>query len=266
MDVIFVLGVHRSGTSVATKALESLEVQIGENFRCPGRNNPKGFFEDLAFRQVNSRVLSAARGAWNTPPTDKQLEDVANGPLGAIALKTLEAKLGGAPIGLKDPRMCLLLPFWMRTLSLTGLKVGCVVTVRNPAGVVASLQQRNISSKKGADLWLLYMISVMTNLIDSWRTVVIEYEAVLCRPRTELQRMAAVLGLSVNEINAAEFSNRFLEQSLWRNRKPVDSSHAALRAKRVYADLQHMTSLRRSLFSTDREPFKDHLFHFLGQR
>ena len=45
-DVVVVLGMHRSGTSALTKALELFGIDLGTDLLPPQDDNPKGFFED----------------------------------------------------------------------------------------------------------------------------------------------------------------------------------------------------------------------------
>ncbi|MBV5267025.1 MAG: hypothetical protein JZU67_00575, partial [Burkholderiaceae bacterium] len=49
-NLIFVLGMHRSGTSAITRGLQVLGVSLGENLLPPVLlDNPKGYFEDVDF-------------------------------------------------------------------------------------------------------------------------------------------------------------------------------------------------------------------------
>ncbi len=57
--MIIVLGPGRSGTSLVARLLHNnLGIKMGDRFREPDASNPKGFFEDLDFRDLNQRRLT----------------------------------------------------------------------------------------------------------------------------------------------------------------------------------------------------------------
>lgn len=54
-----VLGTGRSGTSVIARLLHNnLNIDMGKYFRDPDQLNPKGYFEDLEFRNINAALLN----------------------------------------------------------------------------------------------------------------------------------------------------------------------------------------------------------------
>lgn len=56
--MIIVLGPGRCGSSTVARLLHNLGVSMGQYFRAPDNNNPKGYFEDLIFRDLNHAQLS----------------------------------------------------------------------------------------------------------------------------------------------------------------------------------------------------------------
>lgn len=59
-QVFIVLGMHRSGTSAFTKALEATGVELSENLMPSGKHNIKGHWEDLDVLKINESILSRA--------------------------------------------------------------------------------------------------------------------------------------------------------------------------------------------------------------
>jgi hypothetical protein len=47
-DPVFIVGMHRSGTSALSGALEKLGLSVGKTVMPPHAQNPKGYFENLA--------------------------------------------------------------------------------------------------------------------------------------------------------------------------------------------------------------------------
>ena len=83
---IFVLGPHRSGTSLCASGLEALgaELRIASNFS--NAENPKGFFEQREVVEFNERLLEGLGGSWDSPLFDggavlevKRFDDLASG-------------------------------------------------------------------------------------------------------------------------------------------------------------------------------------------
>lgn len=62
-------------------------------------------------------------------------------------------------IVLKDPRLCRLLPFWLRVFDAESIEVVAVLPIRHPAEVAASLQARNgIPQAIGRLVWLRHVL------------------------------------------------------------------------------------------------------------
>ena len=122
--IIFVLGMHRSGTSVLTRALPVFGVDIGEHHL--GRfDNPRGFFEDPSFVRINEALLASLHTTWDalntlSIPSLMQLVETELGRAGESYLMSLQ---GSPLVGRKDPRATLLFPFWAALARKLGLSV-----------------------------------------------------------------------------------------------------------------------------------------------
>ena len=68
--IICVLGMHRSGTSVASRLLNLLGVYLGaeEHLLGPEPDNPKGFWEFKPIFDLNNEILGRLGGNWHEPP------------------------------------------------------------------------------------------------------------------------------------------------------------------------------------------------------
>src|SRR5512140_300208 len=142
---VIVLGMHRSGTSALTRCLNFLGLTLGrEDHLIPaGQDNPRGFWENAQLSKFNEEILVALGGTWFTPPylhgrwqSRPQL-----GELKARARELLAGEGLGEPMACwKDPRSCLLLPFW---LELLPQRPAIVFIHRDPLEIWRSLQKRN---------------------------------------------------------------------------------------------------------------------------
>lgn len=167
---VCVTGMHRSGTSLAARALELLGVSLGspEGLLPPGSDNPAGYFENKAIQELDDELLAHLGGAWDQPPVlDPGWElDPGLDAFRERARAVLDRDFGpiadrpAGPIGFKDPRVSLLLPFW-RTVTPV---VATVVLVRDPREVAASLATRNdLGAPEAAVLWLRYLLAATSN-------------------------------------------------------------------------------------------------------
>ena len=212
---------HRSGTSVVTRALQCLGVNLGDRLMPPGADNPKGFFEDMDVVNINDRLLRQLNSAWHSPPTfsDDTLSAIARlsaGKLGVLARRTLSLKISDdLPFGIKDPRLCVLLHFWRPVFRDLNLQVSALVVLRNPLSVAASLRRRNaLTPDRSLDLWLRYMLAAVTDIEPYWRTTVVEYESIISSPYFELERVARELELTPDREDVTAFARSFLGERL----------------------------------------------------
>src|SRR5215831_9341487 len=138
---VTVLGMHRSGTSAVTQLLHRMGLAAGRDRRLDrgGDGNPGGFWEVQALTRIDERVLRALGGEWSAPPElpsgwelDARLASIARSAIRTFARKM---PLSEAWVW-KDPRLCLLLPFWR---SLNVQVAAHILIVRNPLEVALSL-------------------------------------------------------------------------------------------------------------------------------
>ena len=121
---LIVLGMHRSGTSALTGMLYHLGVALGENLMPATLDNPRGYWEHDDIVKIHERLMSTLGWAWDDirplPPGFEHTEParLAAGELTAI----LGRDFAGLPLwGVKDPRLCRLMPLWATLLAATGI-------------------------------------------------------------------------------------------------------------------------------------------------
>jgi hypothetical protein len=145
---VFILGMHRSGTSCLTGGLERCGLFLGEVNR-RARNNPKGNFEIRDATRLHEQILKANGGSWRHPPLDVIFDRRRKRSLRAIAVQLARHK----PCGLKDPRLLFLLDGWLDIVKSYAL----VGSYRHPSAVARSLATRNqMPQGEAYDLWLRY--------------------------------------------------------------------------------------------------------------
>src|SRR5438874_1070820 len=69
-DIVCILGMHRSGTSLLTRMLNLMGVHLGPEqlLMQPNSSNPKGYWEHDGIVSLNDEILARLGGSWDKPP------------------------------------------------------------------------------------------------------------------------------------------------------------------------------------------------------
>ena len=62
---LFVLGMHRSGTSALTGLLHRLGVVLGEHLLPASEDNPRGYWENADIVAVHERLMASLGWTWD---------------------------------------------------------------------------------------------------------------------------------------------------------------------------------------------------------
>ncbi|MEP6147677.1 MAG: hypothetical protein ABJ201_09690, partial [Nisaea sp.] len=160
---IIILGMHRSGTSAMTRVCNILGVNLSDNLLPPTKgNNETGFWEHLNTVVTNEELLDAFDMHWDDPRAlpSRWTETEAAKAAREKILAFLKTDFGTAPLwGIKDPRMCRLMPLWDPIIDELGVAPAYIIMLRHPLEVVRSLYQRDgLSDGRGMVLWLRHVI------------------------------------------------------------------------------------------------------------
>ena len=259
-SIFVVLGMHRSGTSAITRGLQVLGIDLGERLMPPAEgNNEKGFFEDVDIAAINVELLNSFGQDWHTLsliPADELLHEKYAG-LRLRAIELLRSRLRDIDhFGLKDPRMCRLLPFWQRVFEHLQIRVFYVIAARNPLSVAKSLEARDrIPAEKSHYLWLQHVLPSVL-LTQGARRVLVDYDLLMDNPQQQIARMAMALGLDckLDPIRLAEFSRDFLDANLRHaNYKPEDVLESPLVPNPVRSAVMLLAEVAADRLSLDSE-------------
>lgn len=152
--LIFVLGMHRSGTSCLTGALRACGCYLGEVEDSDPDNPPGGNIELPAVVRLNNQILADNRGTWDSPSATIRIQ-----PWHAAVIADLLTSLNKQGIkAIKDPRMLLTAHAW---LPLAGV-CSVVGTFRHPLAVARSLARRDgMATEQALRLWCIYNSRLM---------------------------------------------------------------------------------------------------------
>lgn len=217
--LIVVLGMHRSGSSAITKGLEVMGVELGTQLMPANVNNVTGYFEDIEINQLNIGLLKTKGHDWSTltPIKSDDFQGDQFTPFKTRATDVLRSKLKNSNIlGIKDPRLCRLLPFWMEIFSDLKLKVSYVIILRNPDDIAASLFKRDsIPRVKSLYLWMEHMLPVFQETTGLDRTI-LDYDELISNPQLAIETLAIQLGLEkeFNQQKLSSYATDFIDPDL----------------------------------------------------
>lgn len=194
---VVILGMHRGGTSALAGALHRLGLPVGPTQELMGATaaNVQGHWELAALSQLDEELLVHLGGRWSGPPNAgaEVQRRLAGGSWGERADALLDRLLPGGSWVWKDPRACLLLPFWRSVLDRRGVTPVVVAVVRHPSEVAASLGRRDaLPSWYSVGLWERYLRRAAGDS-DGLATWVVTYDELVERPAPVLAATAAYL-------------------------------------------------------------------------
>lgn len=152
VKTILILGMHRSATSMISRALHlSGESWMGNDLMLNKPDNVRGHYEQIPIVNLNDKILRTAKGSWDNPPSHASILSL-KGRFNFEIIKELEClelSSNGGTIGIKDPRMCLTIELWEPFLK----NPQYIVSYRDSNEIAQSLNKRDgMPIEKGIEL------------------------------------------------------------------------------------------------------------------
>lgn len=207
---LVVLGMHRGGTSAVAGMLHRLGVDFGPRLMPANADNPAGYYEHNDVVNLHDRFLGRLGAGWDDPfPPEFDPEvwpDLAPAPglvpyreeLLAILRRDFAGQNGrpaASTWGVKDPRLCLLLPWWAPQWAPLDSEPRFIIVLRSPDAVAASLGLRDgFSPVKSQLLWLQHLLRAERHTRGQPRCF-LDYDDFLADWRGTLNRVGTVLGV-----------------------------------------------------------------------
>jgi hypothetical protein len=202
---VFVLGMHRSGTSAATRLINILGLQapVEDDLLPPDVGNPAGYWESSSLVAFNDRLLEALGSDMSCPAAlspgwerDPRLD-----AFYPQATKLFAQVFPAPPWVFKDPRNCITFSFWVRALAIEPV---VILMLRNPCEIVASYRD-HWGDRDGVPylfaLWERYLRQALSH-IEGRPVLISRYEDLVASPVAWCGRARELLvraGLTVQE-------------------------------------------------------------------
>jgi hypothetical protein len=186
---VLVLGMHRSGTSALTSLLRLMGFWAGEeeDFPPADDHNQVGYWEHRGVWSIDEAILQTLGASWSgIGDLDlSRLGDRLRSLFRARAREIVEGLDRHGPWVVKDPRLCLLFPFWREVLE----RPFCVLIHREPLPVARSLAARDgFPIPYGIALWELYAREALASTRGLPR-VLISHRELMADPAATLHRL-----------------------------------------------------------------------------
>lgn len=156
--LVFILGMHRSGTSALTGMLAKAGFAVPSDLMPATNANPKGYWESVGIMRVNENFLAGMESHWTS---SLQLpagwsQSINSRIWRASLLSIICDSFGGAELPvIKDPRFCTLVTGLEPWLESGLIESTILMPIRHPLEVANSLREaERIDLNKALRLWI----------------------------------------------------------------------------------------------------------------
>lgn len=221
--LLIIAGMHRSGTSAITGAIEGLGVVLGRDLAGPHAGiNDLGYKEDVDVIELHEDLLWSLGSAWDDifPTEINKLDN----SIRVLALERNKEILNqyfrsSRCCAVKDPRICLFLPLWLESCKELEIDVRFLIPFRSPLAVARSLAKRDgILPDRAMILWAKHILAAEKYSRGHSR-IFLSYDRLLAAPGEVLASIVDRLALQLpgDRAEAIERGARFVAGSLNRN-------------------------------------------------
>jgi hypothetical protein len=241
--IVVILGMHRCGTSLLANFLNAIGIDFGRNFLPHDEWNAEGYWENKDILAAHEEILKVLKSEWKDPRVflepawllEPEIRDLKARLIDTVRSETTKTK---SIWGFKDPRTSVLLPIWWEIFTELEIEPSCVLAVRSPASVAASLGKRDgLSDSHSQLLWLKYSLNALAYSTDYPR-VVTDYDRWFDSGHEQARMVVDSLKLPwpVSEEKIAEAVNLTIRPQL-RHHRPGQSAVCSPFAERLYVCL-----------------------------
>jgi len=272
-QAIVVLGMHRSGTSALTRAINLLGVDLASQLMEANFANETGYWESIELAKIHDDILSSLHTRWDDvlPINDSRFETLAIAHYKFLLSDYVVREFSPSRhFALKDPRMCKLVPLWLAVLGDLNVQVKIVIPFRNPLEVAGSLGRRDgFSLEKSLLLWLRHVIEAephtrglsrcfvgYTQLLTDYRGVLVQI-AGQCDMQWPDYSEAGLAGIG-QFIDAHHYHQRVADDELMGGQVPawITQAYAALNGLSQKNDegycMEQLDKIYESVHQADR--------------
>ncbi len=243
-NILFVLGMHRSGTSALTGMLAQAGFAVPSDLMPATVANPKGYWESMGIFEANEKLLKELESPWDSfialPPDWKH--SISAREWRTSLIKVISEIYSPAQVTtIKDPRFCSLISGLEPWLESKLIDVSFVIPIRHPFEVANSLLvAEGTNLVQAIRLWLI-SIFLAEHATRGYNRRFISFDALIETPGQVLEaciQLVRATGTPVQSMPIADPKNpdhaelilhatAFIEPSLRRQRPEIAQKVAA---------------------------------------
>jgi hypothetical protein len=224
-DVIFIVGMGRSGTSALTRVLSLCGGTLPDVLVAAKEFNEKGSWEPLECWTLNDDFLARHNTMWYDPTMRLEGETRVDMPDRQDYVSKISEFLRTCPKGpllvIKHPVITEVMEFWFEAAMQEGLAVKVIIAIRHPQEVYASWRhimcEKPLSVELANARWLKYNLLAERHS-RGFPRIVVEYSNLLKDWRSEVTRISRNLCIDLKPDEAAVCD--FLTSGLHRQKGP----------------------------------------------
>jgi hypothetical protein len=156
--LVFVLGMHRSGTSAITGMLAQAGFGAPADLMPATVSNPKGYWESLRILSLNEDFLAEMESHWSSslPLPSGWSYSISARKWRSSLIEVISDAFGGGELAtIKDPRFCILIPGLEPWLESRLINTSIIIPIRHPLEVSNSLlKSQETCPDKTLQLWI----------------------------------------------------------------------------------------------------------------
>jgi hypothetical protein len=156
--LVFILGMHRSGTSALTGMLAKAGFAAPSDLMPATVANPKGYWESLSIIKLNDEFIIEMESHWSSslPLPAGWSESISARKWRTSLINLISEAYGGSELPvIKDPRFCKLLIGLKPWLESRLIETSFIIPIRHPLEVSNSLlQAEGVDLYKALRLWI----------------------------------------------------------------------------------------------------------------
>ncbi|GGH76636.1 sulfotransferase family protein [Pullulanibacillus pueri] len=191
---INVLGSGRCGTSMVTKTLSFIGVDIGNEFIETNKNNPKGFYEHKTVVEIQKQINALMK--YKRPYSQGWQNNAKIKPFKEELKEVTREQFSGKRVwAWKDPRNCECIDLWDEILKELRMNPYYLIMIRNPIDVANSFKEAyNDKIEKSLRLWYMRTVVVLYKT-DKNKRVMFDYNDFLDSGYNSLKEIAVTFEL-----------------------------------------------------------------------
>ncbi len=229
---IIILGMHRSGTSTTSGIFYYLGFDLGKTIMPANFANLKGNFENLSIVNFNNKLFAKIGASWHNTIFIKEdawdMDKLANERIELIQIINEEFSTSKTLL-FKDPRMCALLPFYLKIFKELVIIPLFVINYRHPIHASSSLSKRDhFPMSKSIGLWMDNMLKSEL-YTKGFPRIFLGYSNLLIDPISNIKSILKKFNLEI-EISQelAKKISKFVDPSMNHNTYRGDTNEDSL--------------------------------------